>query len=97
MNENIVEYNSINGYHRPFTSTRSERRGGGVASYVTLDLEPNLMHTDEIHQSVSVKISDSKTKTKITGFCFYCEPSRNRNQYQEHVEETLVKDGTVCH
>ena len=92
-NENDVELYSIDGYHRPFTSTRNKRRGGGVAIYVTLDLEAELIHTDEIHESVSVKISDSKKKKKITVSCFYCEPSRNRNQYLEHVEEVLMKNG----
>ena len=91
--ESDEELYSIDGYHRPFTSTRSKKRGGGVAIYVTLDLEAELIHTDEIHESVSVKISDSKTKKKITVSCFYCEPSRNRNQYLEHVEEVLAKNG----
>ena len=61
-NENDVELYSIDGYHRPFTTTRNKRRGGGVAIYVTLDLEAELIHTDEIHESVSVKISDSKKR-----------------------------------
>ena len=38
---------------------------------------------------MTVKISDFE---KIV-YCFYCEPSRNKSQYLEHVEEVLDKNG----
>ena len=72
--ENDVELYNLEGYHKPFTSTRNNKRGGGVAIYVTLDLEAELQHTDEENESISVKISDSKKKKKIIVSCFYCEP-----------------------
>ena len=37
--ENDDELFSLEGYHQPFTSTRTQKRGGGVAIYVTKDLE----------------------------------------------------------
>ena len=91
--ENDDELFSLEGYHQPFTSTRTQKRGGGVAIYVTKDLEAELFHPDEYHESVSVKINDPKNKKKITVSCFYCEPSRNKNTYLEHVEEVLDKNG----
>ena len=69
-NENDVELYSIDGYHRQFTITRNKRRSGGVAIYVTLDLEAKLIHTDEIHESVSVKNSDSEKKKKVKFLVF---------------------------
>ena len=51
--KNVEQY-SIDGYHRPFTSTRSERRGAG----------------DEIHESVSVKTSEPKRKRKLQFLVF---------------------------
>ena len=82
-NENDSELFCLEGYQRPFASTRNRERGGGVAIYVTSDLEAELLHTDEAYESISVKIIVP---------CFHCEPSRNRNQYLEHVEEveTLI-------
>ena len=90
--ENDDELFSLEGYHQPFTSTRTQKRGGGIAIYVTKDLEAELFHSDEYHESVSVKINDPKNKKKITVSCF-CEPSRNKNTYLEHVEEVLDKKG----
>ena len=52
----------LEGYHQPFTSTRTQKRGGGVAIYVTLDREAELFHADEYHESVSVKINDPKKR-----------------------------------
>ena len=91
--ENDDELFSLEGYHQPFTSTRTQKRGGGVAIYVTKDLEAELFHSDEYHESVFVKINDPKHKKKITVSCFYCEPSRNKNTYLEHIEEVLDKNG----
>ena len=75
------------------SSTRNRKRGGGVAIYVTSDLEAELPHTDEAYESLSVKFSDFKKKKKIIVSCFYCEPSRNRSQYLDHVEKVLDKSG----
>ena len=91
--ENDDEQFSLEGYHQSFTSTRTQKRGGGVAIYVTKDLEAELFHSDEYHESVSVKINGPKNKKKITVSCFYCEPSRNKNNSLEHVEEVLDKNG----
>ena len=91
--ENDAELFSLEGYHQPFTSTRTQKRGGGVAIYVTLDLEAELFHADEYHESVSVKLNAPKNKKKITVSCFDCEPSRNKNTYLKHVEEVLDKNG----
>ena len=66
--ENGDELFSLEGYHQPFTSTRTQKRGGGVAIYVTKDREAELFHTDEYHESVSVKINDPKIKKNITVF-----------------------------
>ena len=82
----------LEGYQRHFASTRNRKKGGGVAIYVTSDLEAELLHTDEAHESICVKISDFKKK-KIRASCLYCEPSRNRSQYLEHAEEVLDKNG----
>ena len=46
---------SLGGYHQPFISTRTQKRGDGVAIYVTLELEAKLSHSDVYHESVSVK------------------------------------------
>ena len=92
-NENEAGLYCLEGYQRPFASTRNRKRGGGVAIYVTSDLEAELLHTDEAYESLSVKISDFKKKKKIIVSCFYCEPSRNRSQYLDHVEEVLDKNG----
>ena len=58
-------------YQRPFASTRNRKRGGGVAIYVTSDLEAELLHTDESHDSISVKISDFKKRKKSFGFLLF--------------------------
>ena len=91
--ENDDELFSLEGYHQPFTNTRTQKRGGGVAIYVTKDLEAELFHSDEYHESVSVKLNNPKNKKKITVSCFYCEPSKNKNTNLEHVEEVLDKNG----
>ena len=50
-------------------------------------------HTDEAYESIFVKISDFEKKKKTIVSCFYCELSRNRNQYLEHIQEVLNKNG----
>ena len=87
--ESDAELYCLEGYHRPFASTRTKKRGGGVAIYVTLDLEAELLHTDEYNESISVKVSDFKKTKKVIVSCFYCEPSRNKSKYIDHVEEVL--------
>ena len=87
--ESDAELYCLEGYHRPFASTRTKKRGGGVAIYVTLDLEAELLHTDEYNESISVKVSDFKKTKKVIVSCFYCEPSRNKSKYLDHVEEVL--------
>ena len=68
-----------------------------VPKTVNEDPEAELLHTDEVHESISRKISDfKKKKTKIVS-CFYCEPSRNRSQYLEHVETVLDENGAGMH
>ena len=91
--ESDAELYCLEGYHRPFASTRTKKRGGGVAIYVTLDLEAELLHTDEKNESISVKVSDYKRTKNIIVSCFYCEPSRNKNNYLDHVEEVLETNG----
>ena len=59
-NENEAGLYCLEGYQRPFASTRNRKRGGGVAIYVTSDLDAELLHTDEAYESLSVKISDFK-------------------------------------
>ena len=96
-NENEAGLYCLEGYERPFASTRNRKRGGGVAIYLTSDLEDELLHTDEAYESLSVKISDFKKKKKIIVSCFYCELSRNRSQHLNHVEEVLDKNGEgIC-
>ena len=101
--ENDDELFSLEGYHQPFTSTRTQKRGGEVAKNVTLHLEAELFNSDEYRESVSVKIMIPKTNRKsllIVLFllqntrvsCFYCGSSRNKNTYVEHVEEALDKN-----
>ena len=36
-----------------------------------------------------------KNKKKIIVTCFYCEPSRIKNIYLEHVEDVLEENGNV--
>ena len=56
-------------------------------------MEAELLHTDEYIQSVSVKVSDFKRSKEIIVFCFFCEPSRNKVKYLDHVEEVLEING----
>ena len=69
-NESDADLFCLLGYQRPFASTRNRKRGGGVAIYVTPDLEAELLHTDEAHESISVKISDFKKKEKNSFLLF---------------------------
>ena len=70
-----------------------KKRGGSVAIYVTLDLEAEFKHTDEHNESISVKVSGFKKTKKVIVSCFYCEPSRNKSKYLDHVEEVLEING----
>ena len=47
--ENDDELFSLEGYHQSFTNTRTQKRGGGKAIYVPLDLEAELFHSDEYY------------------------------------------------
>ena len=87
--ESDAELFCLEGYQRPFASTRTKKRGGGVAIYETLDLEAELLNTDEYNESISVKVSDFKRTKKVIVSCFYCAPSRNKSKYLDHVEEVL--------
>ena len=57
---NDSEVFCLEGYRRPFARTRNRKRQGGVAIYVTSDLEAELLHTDEAYESISVKVCDFK-------------------------------------
>ena len=83
----------LEGYHKPFTSIRNEQWGGGVAIYVSEYLQADLVHTDEDFESVSVKVANKKSKI-IVSF-FYCQPSRNKNNYLNHIEEVLERNGEL--
>ena len=50
-------------YQKPFTSIRSEERGGGVVIYVSECLQADLVHTDENFESDLVKIGNKKAKS----------------------------------
>ena len=54
---------TLEGYQKPFTSIRSEQRGGGVAIYVSECLQAELVHTDEDFESVSVKVGIKKAQS----------------------------------
>ena len=79
----------VEGYHQPFTTTRTQKRGGGVAIYVTLDLEAELIR-NEYYESVSVKINNAKKNQSIW---FLLRTFRHKNTYLEHVKEVLDKNG----
>ena len=51
-----VKLHCLEDYQQPFTSTRSEQRGSGVAMYVSERLQAELIHTNEDFESVSVNI-----------------------------------------
>ena len=91
-NEDVNDH-YIEGYQKPFTSTRSEQRGGGVAIYVSECLQAELVHKDEDFESVLVKVAHKKSK--IIASCFYCQPSRNKNNYLNHIDETLQRNGDL--
>ena len=86
--ENDAELFRLEGYERLFASIRNRKRGNRRS-----DLEAELLHTDEAYELISVKISDFEKKKKIIVSCFYCEPSRSKIQYLEHVEGVLDKNG----
>ena len=81
-NNNDVNLHCPESYQKPFTSIRSEQRGGGVAIYVSECLQAELVHTDEKFELTSVKVPNKKSK--IIVFCFYCQPSQNKNNYLNH-------------
>ena len=92
-NNDDVNLHCFEGYQKPFTSIRSEQRGGGVAIYVSECLQVELVHTDEDFESVSVKVAIKKIKIIVS--CFYCQPSRNKNNYLNHIEEVLERNGDL--
>ena len=59
-NNDDVNLHCLEGYQKPFTSVRSEQRGGGVAIYVSECLQAKLVHTDEDFESVSTKVGNKK-------------------------------------
>ena len=83
----------LEGYQQPFTSIRSEQRSGGIAIYVLECLQAELVHTDEEFESLSVKVANKKSKIIVS--CFYCQPSRNKNNYLNHIEEALERNGDL--
>ena len=44
-------------------------------------------------ESVSVKVANKRSKIIVS--CFYCQPSRNKNNYLNHIEEVLEKNGDL--
>ena len=92
-NNDDVNLHCLEGYHKPFTSIRSEQRGGGVAIYVSEYLQAELLHRDEDFESVSVKVANKKSKIIVS--CFYCQPSRNKNNYLNQIEEVLERNGDL--
>ena len=92
-NNDDVNLHCLEGYQKPFTSIRSEQRGGGVAIYVSECLQAELIHSNEDFESVSVKVANKKSKKIVS--CFYCQASRNKNNYLKHIEEVLEKNGDL--
>ena len=92
-NNDDVNLHRLDGYQKPFTSIRSEQRGGGVAKYVSECLQADILHTDEDFESVSVKVASKKSKVIVS--CFYCQPSQNKNNYLNHIEEVLERNGDL--
>jgi len=92
-NNDDVNLHCLEGYQKPFTSIRSEQRGGGVAIYVSECLQVELVHTDEDFESVSVEVGNKKSKVIVS--CFYCQPSRNKNNYLNHIEKVLERNGDL--
>ena len=90
-NNDDVSLHCLEGYQKPFTSIRSEQRGGVVAIYSSECLQVELIHTDDDFESISVKVATEKTKIMVS--CFYCQPSRNKNNYLNHIEEVLERNG----
>ena len=50
-----------------------------------------LVHTDENFESVSVNVA----RKKIIVSCFYCQPSLNKNNYLNRIEEMLERSGDL--
>ena len=92
-NNDDVNLLCLEGYQEPFTSFGSRQQGGGVAIKVSECLRAELVHTDEDFESVSVKIANKKSKIIVS--CFYCQPSRNKNNYLNHIEEVLERNGDL--
>ena len=51
------------------------------------------MHSDEYDESISVKVCDFKRTKKVIDSRLYCEPSRNKSKFLDHVEEVLEING----
>ena len=84
-NNDDVNLFCLEGYQKPFTSIRNEHRSGGEAIYVSESLHADLVHTDEDFESVSVKVANKKSKIIVS--CFYCQPSRIKNNCLNQIEE----------
>ena len=59
-NNDDVNLHCLEGYQKPFTSFRSEQRGGGAAIYSSECLQAELIRTDEDFESISVKVANKK-------------------------------------
>ena len=56
-------------------------------------LQAELVHTGEHFESVSVKVGYKKSKIIVS--CFHCQPSRNKNNHSNHIEEVLERNGDL--
>ena len=54
-------------------------------------MQAEVVHTGEDFESVSVKKKQIK-KSKIIVSCFYCQPSRKKNNYLNYIEEVLERN-----
>ena len=61
-NETKEELHGLEGYQRSLVSTRKRKRRVEVALYVTFNLVAELLHTDEIFESKSLKLNNSENK-----------------------------------
>ena len=93
LNYQIVNLHCLEGYQKPFTSTISEQRGGGVAIYASECPQVELVQTNEDFEPVLVKVGNKKSK--IIVFCFYCQPSQNKNKHLDHIEKVFDRNGDL--
>ena len=91
-NNDDMNFHCLEGYQKPFTSIKSEQRGGVIAIYVSKCRRVELVHTDEDFESVLVKVGNKKSKIIVS--CFYCQFLRNKN-YLHHIEEVLERNGDL--